>query len=218
MTGVGIAGVAVAVDVGSSVGAEAITSGAGIGGGAVALGRSERKGGDCAGTARFAASALGLTFGLVAAAGCRGVGARGTDGVAGPLAAGGATLACGNVSATGVTVVSAAVTCSGMTTTRRSGTSIRRSIQGKPKPGSHPWPPKVMLNSKLWISSESSSAGIKRPSSGLTRPAVGARETAEGSRDVIRARVGVMLLGRIGGGQVMEHHAITVSSRAYCDC
>ncbi len=38
----------------------------------------------------------------------------------------------------------------GTTTTRRSGASIRRTCQGKPKPGRHsPWPPKIRLNSHM---------------------------------------------------------------------
>ena len=142
MTGVGIAGVAGTTHVASSVRAKAITAGAGIGGGAVSPGRSARKG-VCAGAAPVAASvlglasALGLASGTIAAAVRRGVGARDTDGVgAGPLATGCSTDACCNGSATGVTAGSAAVTCAGTTTTRRSGTSIRRSCQGKPKPGS----------------------------------------------------------------------------------
>ncbi len=176
MTGVGIAGVAGTTHVASSVRAKAITAGAGIGGGAVSPGRSARKG-ICAGAAPVAASvlglasALGLASGTIAAAVRRGVGARDTDGVsAGPLATGCSTHACCNGSATGVTAGSAAVTCAGTTTTRRSGTSIRRSCQGKPKPGSQsPWPPKVRLNSNVWISSESSSACVSRLRSGLMR-------------------------------------------------
>ena len=176
MTGVGIAGVAGTTHVASSVRATAITAGAGIGGGAVSPGRSARKG-ICAGAAPVAASvlglasALGLASGTIAAAVRRGVGARDTDGVsAGPLATGCSTHACCNGSATGVTAGSAAVTCAGTTTTRRSGASIRRSCQGKPKPGSQsPWPPKVRLNSNVWISSESSSACVSRLCSGLMR-------------------------------------------------
>ena len=55
-----------------------------------------------------------------------------------------------NGSLTDVPAGSAAVTCAGTSTTRRSGASIRRSRQGKPKPGSpSPWPPKVRLNSSV---------------------------------------------------------------------
>jgi hypothetical protein len=176
MTGVGIAGVAGTTDVASSVRAEATTGGAGIGGAALSPGRSARKG-VFARAAPVATSVLGLTaalglaFRTIAAAVRRGVGARDTDGVsAGPLATGCSTHACCNGSATGVTAGSTAVTCGGTTTTRRSGASIRRSCQGKRKPGSQsPWPPKVRLNSHVWISSESSSACVSRLCSGLMR-------------------------------------------------
>ena len=175
-TGVCIAGVAGTTHVASSVRATAITAGAGIGAGAVSPGGSARTG-IGAGAAPVAASVLGLASALglvsstIAAAVRRGVGARDTDGVrAGPLATCRSTPACCNGSATGVTAGSAAVTCAGTTTTRRSGTSIRRSCQGKPKPGSQsPWPPKVRLNSNVWISSESSSAYVIRLRSGLMR-------------------------------------------------
>ncbi len=174
MTGGGIAGVAGTAHVASSVGATAITAGGGIGAGAVSLGRSARKG-TCAGAAPVAARVLGLAFALVVASGmigaavCRGVGARDTDAVgAGPLATGCSTDACCDGSATGMSVGSGAVTCGGTTTTRRSGASMRRSCQGKPKPGRHnPWPPKIRLNRNEWISSESSSAYVSRLCSGL---------------------------------------------------
>ena len=177
MTGVGIAGVAGTTHVASSVGAKAITAGAGIGGSAVSPGRSARKG-VCAGAAAVAASvlglasALGLISGTIAAAVRRRVGARAdADGVsAGLLATGCSTRACCSGSATGVTAGSMSVTCAGTTTTRRSGASIRRTCQGKLKPGSQsPWPPKVSLNSNVWISSESSSACVSRLRSGLMR-------------------------------------------------
>ena len=176
MTGVGIAGVTGTTHVASSVRATAITAGAGIGGGAVSAGRSARKG-VFAGAVPVAASVLGLASarglapGTIAAAVRGWVGARDTDGIgAGPLATGCSTHACCNGSATGVTAGSAAVTCAGTTTTRRSGTSIRRSCQGNPKPRSQrPWPPKVRLNSNVWISSESSSACVSRRCSALMR-------------------------------------------------
>ncbi len=106
---------------------------------------------------------------MIAAAVCRGVGARDTDAVgAGPLATGCSTDACCDGSATGMSAGSGAVTCGGTTTTRRSGASMRRSCQGKPKPGRHnPWPPKIRLNRNEWISSESSSAFVSRLCSGL---------------------------------------------------
>src|ERR1700693_4914745 len=156
MTGVGIAGVAGTTHADSSVRAQAGTAGAGIGGGAVSPGRSARKG-ICAGAAPVAASvlglpaALGLTSGTIAAAVRRGFGARDTDGLSeGLLATGCSYPACCHGSATSVTAGSVDVTCGGTTTTRRSGASIRRSCQGKPKPGNHnPWPPKVRLNSTV---------------------------------------------------------------------
>jgi hypothetical protein len=100
-----------------------------------------------------------------------GVGARATNGVrAGPLATGCSADACGNGSASGVTAGSAAATCGGTTKTCRSGTSIRRSCQGKLKAGNQsPWPLKVRLNSHAWISNESSSAGGSRLCSEIMR-------------------------------------------------
>jgi hypothetical protein len=63
------------------------------------------------------------------------------------LAAGGAIGAGGNGSVTAA-IAGAAVPRAGTRTMRNSGASIRRSRQGKPKPGSPiPWPPKVMLAS-----------------------------------------------------------------------
>ncbi len=176
MTGVGIVGGAGTNDVASSVCATAITAGAGIGGGTVSPGGSACKG-ICAGAAPVAASVLALAAalrmasGTIAAAVRRGVGAGDTDGVgAGPPATGCSTDACCNGCATGVTAGAAALTCAGTTTMRRSGTSIRRSCQGKLKPGSqNPWPPKVRLNSNVWTSSESSSACVSRLCSGLMR-------------------------------------------------
>ncbi len=174
MTGAGIAGVAGTDHVASSIRSEAITAGAGIGGGGASPGRSVGKG-ICAGAAPVAASvpglaaALGLASGMVAAAVRRGAGARDTDGVSGgTLATGGSIHACCDGSATGVTAGSAAATCGGTTTTRRSGVSMRRSCQGKSK-GQSPRPLKARLNSNVWISSESSSAYVSRLRSGLVR-------------------------------------------------
>ena len=117
------------------------------------------------------ASTLGLASGPIADAVRRCVGIRDTDGVsAGAPATGCPTDACCTGSATGATAGSAAVTCGGTPTRRRSGASIRRSCQGKRKPGSQsPWPPKVRLNSHAWISSESSSADVSRLRSRLMR-------------------------------------------------
>ena len=185
MTGGGIAGAAGTDHVSSSVRGKAITAGAGIGEGAVSPGRSARKG-VCAGAAPVAApvlglaSTVGLACGTIAASVRHGGGAGDTDGVgAGPLAAGCSTDACCDGSTTDVTAGSAAVTCAGTSTTRRSGTSIRRSCQGKPKPGSQPWPPKVRLNSSAWISSESSSACVNRLRSRLALAVGAALEPVE---------------------------------------
>ena len=54
--------------------------------------------------------------------------------------------------------------------TRRSGTSVRRSCQGKPKPGSpRPWPLKVRVSSTAWNNKESSSPNASRLRSGVRR-------------------------------------------------
>jgi hypothetical protein len=120
---------------------------------------------------RGSSSVLGLASGMIAAANDPRAGAPDTDGVGvSPWATGRSIHACCDGSATGVIAGSSAGTGTGASTTRRSGTSIRRSCQGKPKPGSQsPWPPKVRLNSNVWISSESSSAYVSRLRSGLMR-------------------------------------------------
>jgi len=163
MPGVGGVGMAGTTHADSSVRVTAITAGAGIGGGVASPGRSARNG-ICAEAASVAAFVPGLLSGVIAAAVRRGVGARDTDGVgAGPLVKDCSTHACRDGSATGVT-------CAGTTTTRRSGASIRRSCQGNPNPGNQsPWPPKVRLNSNVWISSDSSSASVSRQCSRLMR-------------------------------------------------
>ena len=138
----------------------------------MSAGRSARKGVGAeaaSGTAAVLAlaSAFGLACGTGAGAVRRGGGARDTDGVdTGALAAGCSTDGCCDGSAAGVAGC-AVVTCGETTSTCRSGTSIRRSCQGKPRPGSHPWPPKIKLNSNVCISSESSSAYVSRLRSGL---------------------------------------------------
>ena len=98
-------------------------------------------------------SAFGLAAGTFATAGPRWGSAGDADGV-------GCGLTCG----------SAGVTRAGTSTTRMSGTSTRRSRQGKARPGSpSPWPPRVRLNSTEWISSDSSSPRAMGLSSRLTR-------------------------------------------------
>src|SRR5438874_7478277 len=99
MTDVGISGVTGTTHWGSSVGAKAITAGAGIGGDAVSPDRSAPKG-VCAGAASVAtavlgfASAIGLTLGMIAAAVRRGPRLRDRARVcAGPLAIDGSTHA-----------------------------------------------------------------------------------------------------------------------------
>jgi hypothetical protein len=143
---------------------KATTAGAEIGGGAVPAGRSARKG-VCGGAAPVAASVLALTSALGLASGTGagavrcGASAGDAGGGGGPLAAGCSTDACCDGSAV--------VICAGTTSTCRSGTSIRRSCQGKPRPGSHPWPPNIRLSSNVWISSENSSASVSRLRSAL---------------------------------------------------
>jgi hypothetical protein len=142
-----------ATTAGAEIGGEVgVGGGAEIEGGIVSAGRSARNGA-CAGGAVVAASVLDSSFGLGLASGKgggavrRGGDARGAGGVgAGALTAGCSTAAGGDGSATGA-AGSMAATCAGTTSTCRSGTSIRRSCQGKPKPGSQPWPPKMRLNS-----------------------------------------------------------------------
>ena len=88
----------------------------------------------------------------------------------GAPATGGLIEACSSGSLIGVLAGSVAVTCAGTRKTRRSGTSVRRARQGKSKPGSpRPAPPKVKLNSSVWISSETKIASVSRLRSACTR-------------------------------------------------
>ncbi len=203
MTGAGVAGAAGTSQLASSDGAKAITSGPGTGDSAVSPGRSARNG-DSAGTTPVAAavlrgaSALGLASCTIASAVRPEAGTGGTDRVsAGPPETCCSTHACGNGSAAGATADFAPVSCAGTSTRRRSGTSIRRSSQGKRKPGRPvPWPPKTRLNSSVWMSSESSSACDSRLRSGLMRRlSRGPRPAACGEP----TRVGSA--GRVGASQ-----------------
>jgi hypothetical protein len=174
MAGAGVAGVAGAACAASSDGFNATTADSGVGGGAVSPGRSARKGVFAGGAPAAAlvlggASAFGLASGAIAPVVRRGVGAGDTDGVgAGPVAAGWSPRSCCKRPTSVVTAGSGAGACAGTSTTRRSGPSIRRSSQGKPK-GQSPSPPKVRVNSSVWISSESSSASVSGLRSTLVR-------------------------------------------------
>ena len=167
--GAGIIGVIDTAHVAWSGRVKAIMGGMVIGGGAVSAGRSTREGvfaGVAASVAGVAspfdvasplgASAFGLasvlrsTFGTIAVAACRGVGAPDAGGVgAGPLVTGCSTDSCCKSSAADAPAGSAAVTCAGTSATRKSGTAIRRSCHGKAKPGSQPAPPKIRLNNTV---------------------------------------------------------------------
>ena len=106
------------------------------------------------------------------------------------------THVCCNGSPTGVTAGSAAVSCAGTTTTCRSRASIRRSCQGKPKPGSHPCPPpKIRLNSNAWITSESSSAYVSRLLMRVCRRVAGTCSTQACS--AVAARALLLVRGRM---------------------
>ena len=174
ITGVG-AGAAGMANAASSGRFMAITSGPGIGLGATSP-VSSRSRGAFARVAPVAASgaglifAVGLALGMIASAVRSRVGAGDTDSVwAGPPGTG--CLIDGRKGfLTDVPAGSAAVTRAGTSTTRRSGASIRRSRQGKPKPGSpSPWPPKVKLNNSACSSRESRSARVSRLRSALMR-------------------------------------------------
>ena len=169
--GVGTGGAGGTTHSGSSIGANASTSGAGVRDGAGSGVRSAR-GEAFATTGRVAAGDRcgvadeGRGFGGVAVALRRAGGAGGAAGVAGvaglatcsPLVADGAGGGFGTVAMGG--------TGAGTSTIRRSGASTRRSPQGTPNLGSpSPWPPKVRFNSRAWISSDAASApAARRPS------------------------------------------------------
>jgi hypothetical protein len=178
MSGFGVASAGGTTDAASSVCGWSIVVDGGAGAGAIASGRSARKGASAeaapvmASVLGLASAALGLGFGTIGAAVRRRTGARDTDGVTsgGALATGCSTPGRCSNSTTGVAERSAAETCAGTTTARRSDASIRRSSQGKPKPGNpSPCAPKVSINSNVWSSSESSSAYVSRLCSELMR-------------------------------------------------
>ena len=93
---------------------------------------------------------------------------------------------------------SEAVTSGGRSTTRRSGTSTRRTCQGKPTPGSpRPSVPKVRVNSSRWTASEKRRESGSRLRSASTRwPSRHTGATAFGRAAAIRDAPG---LGAAGG-------------------
>ena len=103
------------------------------------------------------ATFFGLAVGVVAAGVSFGAGAASTSvSVAGSAATGGSTPAPGKGSTAGTGDGIDTGTVAGRSTARSSGISIRRSCQGKPKPGSpRPWPLTVRLNRSAWIARES---------------------------------------------------------------
>ena len=129
----------------------AITAGKGFGGGAesasISAGMSASSAGVSASTFARAISVAACGFGLAFASGVlqgliAGVGRSGGGSgdlnvtIAGPAAKGGSINSGGNGTGSDVITGFAAMTGGGASTTRRSGTSIRRSCQGKAKPGS----------------------------------------------------------------------------------
>src|SRR5438105_269491 len=150
MTGVRAEGAASTTDAGLSDGATSPTAGSEICAGATRSGPSARTGA-FTGAAWATAFRFDLAPAVIRAAGGIATAlllkgdAGDMDGVgAGPLATRCSIDACCTGSATDVIAGSPAVTCVGTSTTRTSGTSIRRAPQGTPKPGSpSPWPPKI---------------------------------------------------------------------------
>ena len=217
----------------------AITSGAGIAGGGAPPDASARNRG-FAGAARVAASgtglaaavavarAAGLALGTLALAVRTRDGAGDADrGGTGPAATGGAIDACSNGSLPDVPAGFAAVACAGTSMTRRSGASIRRSRQGKPKPGSpSPWPLKVRLNRAVCISRESRSAKPSRLRSALVRgpghglrPAMRGDCAAFGSSGGGRAPLGLREPKRAPPSLLGHGSSLGAGgSRAQCDC
>lgn len=180
------AGVAAATAVGTSVG---ITVGISVGGGEPSLGCSAGEG-HSVGAAAAAASGVAATiFGWTAflGLGCGTLAAFFNFG--GDADSGGGTGGAGSARVTTVSIAgslaavfsSAAFSALGkgsvtgagagrmaMRTSRVLGTSVRRSCQGRLKPGSpRPWPLKASVNSSAWNSSESSSPKVSRLRSGL---------------------------------------------------
>ena len=137
----------------------------------------------------------GLGFGLLLAVGfARGVrtpldgigpaarprtGAGDTAGMAGGADATGCPIDASIGPLTNVLAGSVDVGCAGTSTAPRAAASIRRSCQGRPKPGSqNPRPPKVSVNSSAWISSESSSAYVNSARCTLIRSPAARRHDA----------------------------------------
>ena len=111
-----------------------------------------------------------LACGVGAGPGSKGSKGRGADRPSTGCATG---VDC-NGCATGAAAGSVAEPGAGASMMRSSGTSMRRSCQGKPKPGSPlPWPPKVRLSSSACTSRDSSSATVMRLRSVLLRQCSG---------------------------------------------
>jgi len=99
---------------------------------------------------------------------------------------------------------SAALGCAVTSSMRRSGASMRRSRQGKSKPGSpRPWPPKVRLNSNACSTREIRNARVSRMRSGRTswrgrslRPPGRAGPSPLGSAGSVRALPGASVAKR----------------------
>lgn len=158
------AGEGVGVGIGEGAGAE---FGASVESGAMAA--------RAAGSTAFLAAFLGLLalFGLDCGTLATAVACGGGAGYTRVSTAGSAATGGSSPAIAALCRGSAAATGAGASATRTSGTSTRRSCQGKPKPGSpSPWPPKVRLNSTRWAASENNSASGKRLRSAPT-PSLG---------------------------------------------
>ncbi len=167
------------------------TSGPGVGvgaaspepamrGGTIAGAGLALRGATVAGAARVVASGLATAVGLVRATrfalGTTGSGDR-TGGGNGDATSSRASApatdrllgACRSGSRAAAPSDSATATSAGTSTARRSGASIRRSRQGRPKPGSPVPSPKIRPNSSVCSSRESNSASVIRLRSAIVR-------------------------------------------------
>lgn len=143
---------------------------------AITAGNGFAGGGESAGTVAGAtlvaggpAFAVGVFSDRIAGAGCSAGGSvvlsvTGSAATVGSITPGGdAANGAGANGGGDVMTGFASTSGAGASMTRRSGTSPRRSCQGKAKPGSpNSWPPKLRLNSNAWSSRENSNGRKSR--------------------------------------------------------
>ena len=179
----------------------AITAGKGLGGGAASAGAAAGESaaasvGTSAGVSAITlagvatVAGLGLAFatggvllGLVAGAACTGGGAGALKvTIIGPAARLCSIGSGSNGTGSALLVGFASMSGGSVSTARSSGTSTRRSCQGRAKPGSpNSWLPNCRLNNRAWMNSEISSGIERRRPSELMRRTASLEYAGKGS-------------------------------------